>query len=174
MSEDGARSKYLSRGIWDAFEEAHQAYIKKNRTTGSPSRVPRASSSSSSVYSQASNLERAGEEGGLVSAASSQRGPELRVPPSASTEQSLLPLPPTTVSIGSTPVNAIGLGTLPLGVTYSGGGRPTRPEAIAVIHEALDCGINFFDTSDTYCQGPGGEVDKECALILFLLFQWIY
>ena len=50
--------------------------------------------------------------------------------------------------LGSRAVSAYGLGTLPLGVTYSGGGRPSRSEAIAVIHAAIASGADFFDTSD--------------------------
>ena len=30
-------------------------------------------------------------------------------------------------------------------------GRPAEKDAIAVIHAALDAGINFFDTADAYC-----------------------
>ncbi len=47
-------------------------------------------------------------------------------------------------------VSAIGLGTLPLGGAYG----PLDDEAAMVtIRRALDCGINFFDTSDNYGQG---------------------
>ena len=67
-------------------------------------------------------------------------------------------MPPATVSLGlGREVNAHGLGTLPLGVTYSGGGRPTRREAIKIIHAAINDGVDFFDTSNAYCEGPGDE-----------------
>lgn len=44
-------------------------------------------------------------------------------------------------------VNPIGLGTMPLAINN----RPQEPEAIKVIHAALDNGINFIDTADVYC-----------------------
>jgi hypothetical protein len=37
-----------------------------------------------------------------------------------------------------------GLGTLPLGVLYNAGGRPTTQDAIQVLHAALDMGIRFI------------------------------
>ena len=42
-----------------------------------------------------------------------------------------------------------GLGLLRLSTE----GRPTEPEAIAVIHHALDRGIRLLDTADVYCLG---------------------
>src|SRR5437867_12811640 len=42
-----------------------------------------------------------------------------------------------------------GLGLLRLGTE----GRPTEPDAIAVIHHALDRGIRLLDTADVYCLG---------------------
>jgi HAD superfamily hydrolase (TIGR01662 family) len=44
-----------------------------------------------------------------------------------------------------------GLGLLRLSTE----GRPTEPDAIAVIHHALDRGIRLLDTADVYCQGEG-------------------
>eukprot|EP00615_Pteridomonas_danica_P018921 CAMPEP_0114384626 /NCGR_PEP_ID=MMETSP0102-20121206/5475_1 /TAXON_ID=38822 ORGANISM="Pteridomonas danica, Strain PT" /NCGR_SAMPLE_ID=MMETSP0102 /ASSEMBLY_ACC=CAM_ASM_000212 /LENGTH=354 /DNA_ID=CAMNT_0001540971 /DNA_START=18 /DNA_END=1079 /DNA_ORIENTATION=- len=73
-------------------------------------------------------------------------------------EDEFLPKPPEIVSIGEHKVSAIGLGTLPLGVEYSGGGRPSRNDAaLSLIRQAIDDGVNFFDTADTYCIGPGDE-----------------
>lgn len=50
-------------------------------------------------------------------------------------------------------VSAIGLGTLPWSGTY---GPVDEGEAVAAVHRALDCGVNFFDTSDNY--GPAEEI----------------
>ncbi len=51
-------------------------------------------------------------------------------------------------------VAAIGLGTLP----FAGGYGPLDDQAARVtLRRALDCGINFIDTSDNY---GGGEVEK--------------
>lgn len=44
-------------------------------------------------------------------------------------------------------VNAIGLG----GWQLSNENSPTESEAIKIIHAALDAGIDFIDTADTYC-----------------------
>ena len=53
-------------------------------------------------------------------------------------------------SLGSTDleVGAIGFGGVPLSVAFN---RPSEDEAIAVIHHAVDCGVSFIDTADTYC-----------------------
>jgi aryl-alcohol dehydrogenase-like predicted oxidoreductase len=45
-------------------------------------------------------------------------------------------------------VSCIGLGGMPLSINDD---RPIEPEAIKVIHHAIDCGINFIDTADAYC-----------------------
>lgn len=50
-------------------------------------------------------------------------------------------------------VSAIGLGGMPLSLS----GRPSEPDAIAVIHRALDLGVTLIDTADSYCQD---ETDK--------------
>ncbi len=44
-------------------------------------------------------------------------------------------------------VNAIGFGGMPLSIK----GRPNEPDAIKVIHAALDAGIDFIDTANVYC-----------------------
>jgi aryl-alcohol dehydrogenase-like predicted oxidoreductase len=41
----------------------------------------------------------------------------------------------------------IGLGTMPLAVQ----GRPSEDHAVRVIHRALDAGMNWLDTADSYC-----------------------
>ena len=58
--------------------------------------------------------------------------------------------PPLSINIGRYTVPALGMGTLPLGVTYAPGGRPKREDAIKLIHYSLDKGVRFFDTADTY------------------------
>jgi aryl-alcohol dehydrogenase-like predicted oxidoreductase len=44
-------------------------------------------------------------------------------------------------------VSAIGLGAMPLSLA----GRPDEPQAIRVIHAALDAGLTLIDTADSYC-----------------------
>lgn len=44
-------------------------------------------------------------------------------------------------------VSAIGLGAMPLSLSR----RPPEDKAIQVIHRALDLGVNFIDTADSYC-----------------------
>ena len=68
--------------------------------------------------------------------------------------ESVLPpgLPPQKVLVGGLAVDAIGFGSMSLGVTYPDvSNRPSREDAIAMIHSALDLGCEFFDTADAYC-----------------------
>jgi aryl-alcohol dehydrogenase-like predicted oxidoreductase len=44
-------------------------------------------------------------------------------------------------------VSAIALGGMPMSIAN----RPSEAQAIAVIHRALDLGITFIDTADSYC-----------------------
>ncbi|HZB21643.1 MAG TPA: aldo/keto reductase [Blastococcus sp.] len=44
-------------------------------------------------------------------------------------------------------VSAIGLGAMPLSTKSQ---RPTREEAVAVVHAALDAGVTLIDTADAY------------------------
>lgn len=44
-------------------------------------------------------------------------------------------------------VSAIGLGAMPMSISN----RPSESESIQVIHHALDLGITFIDTADSYC-----------------------
>jgi aryl-alcohol dehydrogenase-like predicted oxidoreductase len=44
-------------------------------------------------------------------------------------------------------VTRIGLGTMPLAVQ----GRPSEDDAVRAIHRALDAGMNWLDTADSYC-----------------------
>lgn len=47
-------------------------------------------------------------------------------------------------------VSAVGLGTAALGMSYAGGQAPTGKEAADVVAAALDAGVNYFDTAQTY------------------------
>jgi aryl-alcohol dehydrogenase-like predicted oxidoreductase len=49
--------------------------------------------------------------------------------------------------IGDLTVSAIGLGAMPLSTKD---GRPSREEAIGVVHAALDAGVTLVDTADAY------------------------
>ena len=49
--------------------------------------------------------------------------------------------------IGDVTVSAIGLGAMPLSTKDA---RPSREEAIAVVHAALDAGVTLVDTADAY------------------------
>ena len=49
--------------------------------------------------------------------------------------------------IGDQAVSAIGLGAMPLSTKQP---RPSREEAIAVVHAALDAGVTLVDTADAY------------------------
>ncbi|CAF0889668.1 unnamed protein product [Adineta ricciae] len=44
-------------------------------------------------------------------------------------------------------ISRVGLGSMPLAIN----GRPTREDAIKVIHRTLDLGITLIDTADAYC-----------------------
>lgn len=49
--------------------------------------------------------------------------------------------------IGDLTVSAIGLGAMPLSTK---GDRPSREEAVGVVHAALDAGVTLIDTADAY------------------------
>lgn len=53
-------------------------------------------------------------------------------------------------ALGSSPllISTIGYGAWPL--SYNN--RPSEPDAIAVLHRALDLGVRFIDTADAYCR----------------------
>lgn len=53
----------------------------------------------------------------------------------------------TTIDATDLRVSAVGLGAMLLSIQ----GRPDREDAIRVIHHALDIGVNFIDTADSYC-----------------------
>ncbi|HHP7229235.1 MAG TPA: aldo/keto reductase, partial [Xenococcaceae cyanobacterium] len=54
-------------------------------------------------------------------------------------------------------ISAIGLGAMPLSLS----GRPSEADAIAVIHKALDLGVNLIDTADAYCQDESDKHHNE-------------
>jgi aryl-alcohol dehydrogenase-like predicted oxidoreductase len=51
--------------------------------------------------------------------------------------------------IGDLTVSAIGLGAMPLSTKAD---RPSREDAIAVVHAALDAGVTLIDTADAYAR----------------------
>lgn len=69
--------------------------------------------------------------------------------------------------LGSTKISAIGLGAMPLSLS----GRPTEEDAIAVIHKALDLGVNSIDTADAYCRDESDKHHNE-SLIAKALQQY--
>jgi pyridoxine 4-dehydrogenase len=54
-------------------------------------------------------------------------------------------------------VSGIGLGAMPLSLSS----RPTESDAIAVIHRALDLGVTFIDTADSYCTDESDKHHNE-------------
>jgi aryl-alcohol dehydrogenase-like predicted oxidoreductase len=65
-----------------------------------------------------------------------------------------------TRTIGSHSVSAIGLGGMPMSIE----GRPDRERSIATIHAAIDAGVTFIDTADSYHR-DAGEVGHNESLI---------
>ncbi|HUN40064.1 MAG TPA: aldo/keto reductase [Acetobacteraceae bacterium] len=58
--------------------------------------------------------------------------------------------------LGSLEVSAIGLGCLTLTAAY--GTPPPETDAIAIIHQARESGIDLLDTSDAYARGANEEL----------------
>ncbi|MEX0599806.1 MAG: aldo/keto reductase [Rhodothermales bacterium] len=56
-------------------------------------------------------------------------------------------LPTTTIGDTDLEVSVIGFGGMHLSID----GRPPRDQALSVVHRALDSGITFIDTADSYC-----------------------
>jgi aryl-alcohol dehydrogenase-like predicted oxidoreductase len=54
-------------------------------------------------------------------------------------------------------VSAIGLGGMPMSISN----RPPESQSIEVIHQALDLGITFIDTADSYCQDESDKHHNE-------------
>ena len=65
------------------------------------------------------------------------------------------------------PVGPVGLGAMRLSTS----GRPERAESIALIHRALDHGVRFIDTADSYCLDHT-EVGHNEALISEAVRTW--
>jgi pyridoxine 4-dehydrogenase len=64
-------------------------------------------------------------------------------------------------------VNPIGLGAMPLSTVN----RPTSQQAIHLICEALDAGIDFIDTADVYCLDDN-DIGHNERLIAKALKAW--
>lgn len=64
--------------------------------------------------------------------------------------------------LGRTPwtVGALGLGAMPLSLA----GRPSEPQATAVIHRALALGVTFIDTADAYCLDEADKHHNEALI----------
>lgn len=64
-----------------------------------------------------------------------------------------------TKHLGNTEVtiSAIGLGGMPMSLSS----RPPESQSIAVIHRAIDLGITFIDTADSYCQDESDKHHNE-------------
>ena len=54
-------------------------------------------------------------------------------------------------------VSAIGLGGMPMSI-YN---RPPESQSISVIHRALDLGVTFIDTADSYCKDESDKHHNE-------------
>ena len=75
---------------------------------------------------------------------------------------SALPLPPATRSLGS---SGITVSPIAWGMWRLAEGGRSAAEAAALVHAALDSGINFLDTADIYgFNGTGGFGDAEALL----------
>lgn len=66
----------------------------------------------------------------------------------------------TTINGTDLEVSAVGLGAMHLSLE----GRPDRPQAAAVVHRALDLGITFIDTADSYCKDESDKHHNERLL----------
>jgi aryl-alcohol dehydrogenase-like predicted oxidoreductase len=59
------------------------------------------------------------------------------------------------------PLGSTGVKVSPLclgAMMFGGWGNPDHDEGIAIIHRALDAGINFIDTADVYSRGESEEI----------------
>ncbi|MBF2007998.1 MAG: aldo/keto reductase [Chlorogloeopsis fritschii C42_A2020_084] len=54
-------------------------------------------------------------------------------------------------------VSGMGLGAMPMSLSS----RPSESESISVIHRALDLGITFIDTADSYCKDESDKHHNE-------------
>jgi predicted oxidoreductase len=75
---------------------------------------------------------------------------------------SALPLPPATRSLGA---SGISVSSIAWGMWRLAEGGRSAADAAALVHAALDAGINFLDTADIYgFNGTGGFGDAEALL----------
>ncbi len=75
---------------------------------------------------------------------------------------SALPLPPATRTLGA---SGIAVSSIAWGMWRLAEGGRSAAEAAALVHAALDAGINFLDTADIYgFNGTGGFGDAEALL----------
>jgi aryl-alcohol dehydrogenase-like predicted oxidoreductase len=63
--------------------------------------------------------------------------------------------------VGRVTVGAIGLGAMPLSTKED---RPSREDAIAVVHAALDAGVTLIDTADAYAHDEREFGHNECLV----------
>src|SRR5258708_40235334 len=59
------------------------------------------------------------------------------------------------------PLGRTGIKVSPLclgAMMFGGWGNPDHDDSIAIIHAALDAGINFIDTADVYSRGESEEI----------------
>lgn len=63
-------------------------------------------------------------------------------------------------TIGNTTVSAVGLGAMPMSIER----RPDEERAVATIHAALDAGVTFIDTADSYHWHAGEEGHNELLI----------
>src|SRR3954451_11102198 len=68
---------------------------------------------------------------------------------------------------GAPAVSAVGFGGMHLSIQ----GRPSREQAVRVLHAALDAGITFIDTADVYCLDDG-DIGHNERLIAEALRSW--
>jgi aryl-alcohol dehydrogenase-like predicted oxidoreductase len=64
--------------------------------------------------------------------------------------------------LGQSPlrVSALGLGCMSMSGTY---GKSDDPQSIAVIHRALDLGVNLLDSADMYGWGHNEELIRRAT-----------
>ena len=71
------------------------------------------------------------------------------------------------VDAGGVRVSAIGLGCMPLSLE----GRPSKREAIRVLHAAFEAGVSLVDTADVYCIDDN-DIGHNERLIAAALAKW--
>eukprot|EP00808_Paulinella_micropora_P013385 g77129.t1 len=138
------------------------------------------SSSSSSSYSSlpasaAAPKDTAGDAARPTKRARREAAAPLAVAPAVAAVpeplgEDWLAVPDWTVTLCGRQVSALGMGVMPLCVDYPNT-RPSRGEALVVLHAALEVGVRFFDTADTYCR-DGQELHYGEALVAEAVRTW--